>query len=350
MGNKRYNSISRSIQLALYRDPNEIKKTILSYILAFFTIFRIRLVRFGYELFRRLRDETWEIDEEEYRCSFLHKKGSKSLEPMGDLGYSGSTFFCTSNFKFLIKSLPRHFEHSFFRNDLLLPYCEYMSSHPDSLLVRITDFLISPYPTLGALLGISPAYHVIMENVLCGKNQDSAKDKWETYDLKPTDYFYPERDLFPQLTSEETMSKLVDTFEDKIRITRAQYEDLKNTVDQDTRFLQSANVVDYSLFLVRFPASSEPPVVGRRSQWRVGVPSADGKWKYRAVLLDFFWAKHKLRAQAMTGVVQTFNVVGRKGPMTITTTAEEYQQKFMAMVDGLVQLQGEAQPSSSTTV
>lgn len=96
MGNKRYNSISRSIQLALYRDPNEIKKTILSYVLAFFTIFRIRLVRFGYELFRRLRDETWEIDEEEYRCSFLHKKGSKSLEPMGDLGYSGSVSYAVS--------------------------------------------------------------------------------------------------------------------------------------------------------------------------------------------------------------------------------------------------------------
>ncbi|KAL1884456.1 hypothetical protein Plec18167_002044 [Paecilomyces lecythidis] len=350
MGSKRYNSISRSIQLALFRDPNEIKKTVLSYILAFFTLFRIRLIRFGYELFKRLRTETWDIDEEEYRWSFLHKKGSRSLEPMGDLGYSGSTFFRTSNSKFLIKSLPRHFEHSFFRNDLFLPYCEYMSSHPESLLVRITDFLMSPYPTLGALLGISPSYHVIMENVLCGKDEDPAKDEWETYDLKPTDYFFPERDLLPQLTSEETMSKLVDTFEDKIRITRAQYEELKKTVDRDTAFLQSCNVVDYSLFLVRFPASSEPPVVGRRSQWRVGVPSTDGKWKYRAVLLDFFWAKHKLRAQAMTGMVQTFNVVGRKGPMTITTTAEEYQHKFMAMVDGLVQLQSEAQPSSSTLV
>lgn len=101
MGSKRYNSISRSIQLALFRDPNEIKKTVLSYILAFFTLFRIRLIRFGYELFKRLRTETWDIDEEEYRWSFLHKKGSKSLEPMGDLGYSGSVSYTNKDYSII---------------------------------------------------------------------------------------------------------------------------------------------------------------------------------------------------------------------------------------------------------
>lgn len=179
-----------------------------------------------------------------------------------------------------------------------------------------------------------------MANIFVGRNQDPARDKWEKYDLKPIDYFYPERDLFPDpLVSKETMKKLADKLEDKVRVSREDYEYLKRILEEDTEFLLVANAVDYSLFLVRFPAESRPGVVGRESNpWRVGVRSVDGKWRYRVAVLDFFWAKHTLRAQAMTGVVQTFNVIGRMGPMTITTTAEEYREKFLAMVDALMEV------------
>lgn len=249
------------------------------------------------------------------------------------------TFFSTSNAKFLIKSLPRHFEHSFFRRDLLQPYYTHMRTNPDSLLVWITDYVFAPYITLGSLLRITPAHHIIMENVLCGKNDDPAKEQSETYDLKPVDYFYPERDLVPDpLVNEKTMERLGDRFEDKIRLSAEDYEDLMVTVRSDTEFLQEANAVDYSLFLVRFPASSRPGVVGRKNRWRVGVSSADGKWRYHAVLLDFFWARHKLHAQAMTGMVQMFNMIGRQGPMTITTTADEYRQKFLEMVEAILEV------------
>jgi hypothetical protein len=217
-----------------------------------------------------------------------------------------------------------------------------MKSHPDSLLVRITDFLGAPYLTLGTILQCTPSHHVIMENVLCDRQEEPETDKWETYDLKPIDYFYPERDLVPApLTSEDTMRRLFDTFDDKIRITKEQYSDLRRTIEEDTAFLQSVNTVDYSLFLVRYPAHLRPGNTTQQTgQWREGILSTEGKWKYRAVLLDFFWAKHKLPAQALTGVVQTFNVVGRRGPMSITTTAEEYRHKFLEMINGIVELQG----------
>lgn len=215
-----------------------------------------------------------------------------------------------------------------------------MSAHRDSLLVWITDYVYAPYPTLGSLIGSTPAHHIIMDNILYGKTEDPNADQWEKYDLKPIDYFYPERDLVPDpLVSEDTLRKIADQFDDKIRLSQEQYESLKRVLEADTDFLRSSNAVDYSLFLVRFPASSQPEVVGRHTPWRIGLESADGKWKYRAVLLDFFWARHKLHAQAMTGVIQTFNVIGRQGPMTITTTADEYQQKFLAMVDSMVEVQ-----------
>ncbi|KAL5333254.1 hypothetical protein BJX70DRAFT_403785 [Aspergillus crustosus] len=341
MANRRQKAISRSVQRALFRSK-ELRRTFIQRILAFFRIFYLTLFRYEPELFRKLRSEVWSISEEEYLASFRgENKKAIPLEPMGDLGYSGSTFFRTSNSAFLIKSIPRHFEHSFFREDLLEPYHEFMRNHPESLLVWITDYIYAPYRSIGSILRTSPAHHIIMENVSYGKESAPESTKWETYDLKPIDYFYPERDLLPDtLVSEDTLSRLADKFEDKIRLSKKNYEAVKRALETDTAFLASANIVDYSLFLIRFPASSAPPTIGRKTQWRVGVTSTDGKWKYRAVVLDFFWAKHTLHAQAMTGAVQAFNVIGRQGPMSITTTAEEYREKFLTMVDEMMEVNG----------
>jgi hypothetical protein len=239
----------------------------------------------------------------------------------------------------VIKSLPRQFEYSFFESDFLEPYFEHMQEHPDSVLVWITDYIIGPYVTLGTIFGCTPAHHIIMENILIGQSDDPAGNRWETYDLKPIDYFYPERDLLPEsLVSQDTLSKLADTLNDKLHLWQKDYNTFWEAIQADTKLLQQANAVDYSLFLVRIPSTSSPRVLGRKSPWRQGIPSADGKWKYRAVILDFFWGRHKLHAQAMSGVVQTFNVVGRQGPMSITTTADEYRQNFLSMVKNMIQV------------
>jgi Phosphatidylinositol-4-phosphate 5-Kinase len=244
--------------------------------------------------------------------------------------------------------LPRPSEYSFFKEDLLLPYHEHMRAHPDSLLVRITDFLHSKYVAVGSILGFAPSHHIIMENILYGKGGDTLADKWETYDLKPIDYFYPERDLAGgALASDSVKERLVDKFEDKIRVTEQQREDLLTILAEDTRLLESTNVVDYSLFLVRYPAVTFDHGVERNiemlasksSPWRTGVTSTDKKWVYRAIVLDFFWAKHKLQAMAMTGLIKSFNLIGRKGPMSITTDAKEYRTRFMGMVESIVEVE-----------
>jgi len=180
-----------------------------------------------------------------------------------------------------------------------------------------------------------------MENVLYGQESDVERsDKWETYDLKPVSYFYPERDIAGgHLASESVKDRLVDTFEDKVRVTESHRVKLLETLQEDTRLLESNNAVDYSLFLVRYPAESKdiPTLISRASPWRTGVPSADGKWIYRAVVLDFFWAKHKFQAQAMTGLINSFNFFARMGPMSITTDALEYRSRFLKMIDSIVE-------------
>ncbi|OAL49802.1 SAICAR synthase-like protein [Pyrenochaeta sp. DS3sAY3a] len=350
--------ISTSILRAVFstassKDDSGARPGLLARILAFFTFFNLTLAKYRRELFKKLRNDNWGIEEEGYAESFRSPSKNKrtDLVAVGDLGYSGSTFFTTPNSKYLIKSLPRKFEQSFFRQRLLDPYVEHMELNQDSLLVRIVELLYSPTYTLGAALGTAPSHHMIMENILYGKSSCSEhhQKQWETYDLKPNDYFYPERDVAGgKLAPESVKERLIDEFDDKVRVTIDEKEELVAQLTRDSKILQENNAVDYSLFLVRYPAglssttSGEIPTPpGRTSQWRAGVVSRDGKWVYRAIILDFFWAKDALQAQTLTGLVKLFNFVkwGKDhGPMSITTTSDEYRQRFLGMVEDLLEI------------
>ena len=59
---------------------------------AFFALFSLTLARYRASLFKKLRNDTWEIEEEGYIESFRSpSKGKRTdLVPIGDLGYSGS--------------------------------------------------------------------------------------------------------------------------------------------------------------------------------------------------------------------------------------------------------------------
>lgn len=221
-----------------------------------------------------------------------------------------------------------------------------MELNENSLLVRITDLLYSPTTTLGAAIGTAPSHHIVMENILYGKSACAKhhQEQWETYDLKPNDYFYPERDIAGgRLAPESVKERLIDEFPDKIRVTIDEKEELVAQLTRDSKILQANNAVDYSLFLVRYPADLEhvPAPPGRASSWRSGVVSRDRKWIYRVIILDFFWAKDALQAQTLTGLVKLFNALkwGKDhGPMSITTTSDEYRQRFLAMVENMVEV------------
>ena len=258
-----------------------------------------------------------------------------------------------------MKSVPRRFEHSFFRDDLLQPYVEFMTNHPKSLLIRITDFLGWRQYNLGGLFKVVPNYHIVMENLLIGQSEGEASggEKSQKWDLKPIDYFFPERDIAQgKLTSEATKSKLADKFDDKITITRSDADEFLRLLGQDTGLLSRSGAVDYSLFLVRIPLSTPqdpfadednappPPTFPPFAPpgpptWRTGIKSSDGKYVYRATILDFFWAKHKTHAKLMTALIKWWNLVDKKGPMSITTTPDEYRERFVSMCKSFLEVQ-----------
>ena len=230
---------------------------------------------------------------------------------------------------------------------MLQPYSDYMYQNPNSLLTRITDFLECYQQSLGTLFGLAPTHHIVMENLLYGK-----EDNWEDYDLKPMSYFYPERDIANgNLTSEATKTKLADDFDDKIVLTLDQAEELKAQLQKDTKLLADCNTVDYSLMLVRVPNATDeeerpdlpskgktPLVPPSPPSWRTSVKSADGKWMYRATILDFFWSKHKARAMAMTALITAYNAVDKQGHMSITTDSVEYRKRFLKMVEDMIEV------------
>lgn len=273
--------------------------------------------------------------------------------------------------KYLVKSVPRHHEYTFFRNDLLDTYAAHMAAHPRSLLVRICDFLASSGLAIGHQLSMAPSHHIVMENIMYGKPEAESEGglEWENWDLKPTSYFYPERDIADgRLTSEATKSQLSDEFHGKILLSKEHADSFRRILEEDTRMLAHYNAVDYSLFLVRIttdaPAqdvsgsmpSSSPPresedlvptappaVPPGPPSWRTGIPSADGKYLYRAAILDFFWAKHKVQPRVMTFLVNAYNtLISRHGPMSITTTPEEYRERFLKYIDEMVEASSQA--------
>jgi len=384
----RQDRVARSIVYAiLFADDSSPPKAgsllsrILAVVTAFFTLFQLNLTRVRSDLFSTLRSTSWSLPDDTYLSSF---EGSPSdvLNSTEDMGFSGSTFFTTRDSKYIIKSVPRHFEHSFFRDEFLVPYAAHMRQYTGSLLVRITDFLAQNSTSIGGLLGLAPTHHIVMANLLSGKAEaESYTDaeggktaEWETYDLKPTSYFVPERDIARgALTSEATKKRLTDQFDGKLSLRKEEAQELVKQLHKDTDVLREANSVDYSLFLVRIPllehtsegdgdgtavaaersegqdaTDTEPPppphdppfTPPSPPSWITGVPSADGKYVYRMCVLDFFWGRHKPHAKLMSLLISAWNVVVDRsaGPMSITTTAEDYKERFMEMCEELVEV------------
>lgn len=193
-----------------------------------------------------------------------------------------------------------------------------------------------------------------MENLLYGQAEAQRKGEpaWESWDLKPINYFFPERDIASgTLASEATKSKLADKFDDKLMLRNEDAEQFIRTLERDTALLQDRNAVDYSLFLVRIRKGAIDPfqdpeiipddapfVPPASPSWRTGIPSTDGIHIYRAAVLDFFWAKHKMQPRLMTALIKAYNLLDRQGHMSITTSPTEYRTRFLDMCRSFIEV------------
>lgn len=124
--------IAKSIVHAILSNEDGLPSRPPSFLSRVFGLFNLYWLAFQLvraDLFSALRS-FWAIKDKDYRASFGYdekdkKKKKHALQPMGDMGFSGSTFFRTSDSAYLVKSVPRRFEYTFFKNDMLVPYTDH---------------------------------------------------------------------------------------------------------------------------------------------------------------------------------------------------------------------------------
>lgn len=321
-------------------DPSRSRaKRLVRRIADFFTLFSIRLTCFEPAEFLTLRHDVWQMNEDEYLRSFRAsakrscKRRGKGLDtelvPMGDLGYDGATFFTTLDAKYLVKPLSQHSERQLFLQKLYCGYVSHMKRHPNSLLVRITDVVFASHASLAGILGTVPTHHMAMENLLYGRDVDGDSGLgtgWESYPLTPTNCYPFRPDVQGgSLVTDSVRDKLFDEFLDQICVTAQMKNDLIGFLDEDTQFLSAQGLVDYSLFIIRFPSlhyRQPPRTKATAHPWRSGVRDVSGQWTYRVAILDFFCTKPRSKRAKET------------------PSPREYRQRFMEMVDDSITASG----------
>ncbi|KAH7103858.1 hypothetical protein BKA62DRAFT_694869 [Auriculariales sp. MPI-PUGE-AT-0066] len=247
-----------------------------------FSIYAIRLKLDAPARFAQLRS-LWGIDETSY-----HDETLGDWSPMGDSasGLSGSLFFRSEpEGHLLIKSLGREFEVTFLHQHFLPAYFDFVHSNPQTLINRILDVLYS--------------FELRVFSTAPGSD-------WEMFDLKPTTYLEPVRDLLPEQFHTTGVTDVLP--EDRALLTSAEErESILGQLHKDTQFLASLGAIDYSILLVRKPDGSG-----------------------RVAIIDVFWSLRTPRGK----LTKQISVDAAGVPQqTVTADAEGYAREVMKMME-----------------
>ncbi|ORZ13266.1 hypothetical protein BCR42DRAFT_73671 [Absidia repens] len=184
-------------------------------------------------VFRHLR-EIFHIDAADYLMSLTHKY---ILSELGSPGKSGSFFYYSRDYRFIIKTIHRS-EHVFMRN-ILLDYYDHVKRNPNTLLCRIYGLHRIKLPRGRKI------HFVVMGNVF-----PSNKNVHEIYDLKGSTFgrFTPEAevDRNPDAVMKDLnwvkLGRHLELGPEKRRL-------LVSQLEKDIDALIKLNIMDYSLLI-----------------------------------------------------------------------------------------------------
>lgn len=182
-------------------------------------------------VFRHLRD-AFGLDPADYLMSLTAKY---IVSEMGSPGKSGSYFYYSRDFRFIIKTI-RHSEHKLLRR-ILRQYYSHVKANPDTLISQIYGL---------HRVKISPGrkiHFLIMNNVFPALYQIH-----ERYDLKGS---MLGREYTPDPRKSIVVYKDLDWLRKHKRIVlgHERRERLVKQLDIDVKFLEKVNVMDYSLLV-----------------------------------------------------------------------------------------------------
>lgn len=186
-------------------------------------------------VFRYLR-EAFQIDAADYLISLT---GRYVLSELGSPGKSGSFFYYSSDYRFIIKTI-RKSEHEYLRG-ILRHYYEHMRRNQNSILTRF--FGLHRVKVKGGTAG--NIYFVVMGNIF-----PPNRDLHEIYDLKGAVHGR----LTPELAPGDqgpTILKDLNWLQNgrKLRLGPTKATLLMNQIKSDCQFLCRMNIMDYSMLV-----------------------------------------------------------------------------------------------------
>ncbi|KDN41903.1 hypothetical protein RSAG8_07120, partial [Rhizoctonia solani AG-8 WAC10335] len=185
-------------------------------------------------VFRLLREEHFALDPADYLVSLT---GKYILSEVGSPGKSGSFFYYSRDYRFIIKTI-HHAEHKFLRK-ILPQYYEHVASNPHTLLSRFFGLHRVKLPHGRKI------HFVVMNNLF-----PAHLDIHETYDLKGStvgrEYDEAKARENPRAVLKDInwvhRHKQLEFGPEKRAFLQAQLE-------RDKQFLQTVGVMDYSLLV-----------------------------------------------------------------------------------------------------
>ncbi|KAJ3278789.1 Phosphatidylinositol-4-phosphate 5-kinase, partial [Borealophlyctis nickersoniae] len=184
-------------------------------------------------VFRMVR-EAFHVDPAEYLLSLT---GKYVLSELGSPGKSGSFFYYSQDFRFIIKTI-HHSEHKFLRR-ILAKYYDHVSRNPHTLLSRIFGLHRVKLP------GNRKIHFVVMGNVF-----PPNKDIHETYDLKGSTIG---REISDEEIRDNARAVMKDLNwlkkEKKILLGPEKMAIFTTQMDRDVAWLKKNKIMDYSLLI-----------------------------------------------------------------------------------------------------
>ncbi|KAJ3036745.1 Phosphatidylinositol-4-phosphate 5-kinase [Rhizophlyctis rosea] len=184
-------------------------------------------------VFRMIR-ESFHVDPAEYLLSLT---GKYVLSELGSPGKSGSFFYYSQDYRFIIKTI-HHSEHKFMRK-ILKHYYHHICHNPHTLLSRIFGLHRVKLP------GNRKIHFVVMGNVF-----PANKDIHETYDLKGS---LVGRELPEEEAKTNPRAVLKDLNwlkrEKHIALGPEKRHIMIEQMERDVEFLKSQMIMDYSLLI-----------------------------------------------------------------------------------------------------
>lgn len=167
------------------------------------------------------------IQEDEYRKSFCENKMKVIITP----GKSGAVLFFTGDRKFLLKTITD--DELKFLQSILPNYFKFISEHPSTLICRILGmYTIKEGNRMFNFIAMENVFPILVDETYDLKGSHFGRDSTEEEKMKN---FFKDNDLITRDT--------------KLKMDRDTKLDFIHIITQDCNFLESMEIMDYSLLL-----------------------------------------------------------------------------------------------------